>query len=103
MLLDTICNIFGLLIFVAVIAAVLAQARTQTPKHVPSPISLPEPADAPMPDAPDVDINVLSNDLATARQHVADLESALQSLAPPDAAAVSADADIEHLIETLEA
>jgi len=103
LLLDTICNIFGLLVFVAVIAAVLARARTQTPRHVPSPIALPEPAQAPLPDAPDIDIETLGNRIDQARQHVGELESALASLMPPGAPVDAPVTDLRHRIESLEA
>lgn len=103
MLLDTICNIFGLLIFVAVIAAVLAQARTNTPRHIPTVIALPEPAQAPMPDAPDVDIETLGNQIEEAIKHVDDLTNALSALAPPDNAGTIPDTDLRHQIESLEA
>ena len=102
LLLDTICNIFGLLIFVAVIAAVLARARTNTPQHTPTTVSLPEPAQAPLPIAPDVDIETLGNEINEARQHVADLTNALAALALPNNAGDVPNTDLRHHIESLE-
>ena len=101
MLLDTICNIFGLLIFVAVIAAVLARTRADAPVHVENPESLPAPASAPVKDAADVDIETIDNDIAQARQHIGELESALSRYAPPEDGAPQSQETLQHRIESL--
>ncbi|MCH2135844.1 MAG: hypothetical protein MK101_04580 [Phycisphaerales bacterium] len=103
LLLDTICNIFGLLVFVAVIAAVLARARADTPVHVPSPIPLPEPAVAPVLDAPDIDPQELGAQIHSARAQIADLEEALARVALPDPGSEDTGVDVEHEIESLQA
>jgi hypothetical protein len=102
MLLDTICNIFGLLIFVAVIAAVLARTRSEATVHVESPKRLPTPASAPVQDAPDVDIETLDNDIAEARQYIGELESALSKYAPPKDGAPQSQDELQHRIESLQ-
>jgi hypothetical protein len=83
MLLDTICNMFGLLIFIAVIAAVLAQSRAQAPKSVPSTVNMPEVTEAPVDPAPDSEIEELDSDIAEAQQYIGELEAALARWAPP--------------------
>ena len=102
MLLDTICNMFGLLIFIAVIAAVLAQSRAQAPKSVPSTVNMPEIAEAPVDPTPDSEIEELDTDIAEAQQYIGELEAALSRWAPPEDGAPQSGADLQHDVDALQ-
>ncbi len=100
LLLDTICNIFGLLIFVAVIAAVLSRARTVMPTHVPTEVALPEALELPDTVAPITEIDELDIKIAQARQHLDDLTAAMDAWAPPDDGDPESQGDLqEHIAE----